>query len=250
MRTEAEVRRVQALARQGLNKCEIARRTGIPRSTVRTWLRGQTPRRDPAQSRLQLDPPDCEALPPIEYAYLLGLYLGDGCLTACPRGVFKLRIALDSRYPRIIAASVSAIRAVMPANRTNVWKHPKHNVVEVNCHSKWWPVLFPQHGPGRKHERAILLDPFQIRLLDADRKHMEQLLRGLIHSDGCRVLNKVNGGVYPRYHFDNRSDEIRAIFTGACEELGIHWTQTRRYTVAVARRPDVARLDSFIGPKA
>jgi hypothetical protein len=243
MRTEAEVRRVQRLAEQGLNKCEIARRTGIPRSTIRTWLAGQTP-----QTRLRATAPDRAALPACAYAYLFGLYLGDGCLTPCPRDVFKLRIALDSHYPRIIASCVATIRVLMPDNRTNVWKRPSENVVEVNCHSKWWPHLFPQHGPGRKHERAILIDPWQLRLLD-DEPQLEQLLRGLIHSDGCRVLNKVNGGVYPRYHFSNRSEEIRAIFTGACDELGIHWTQNNRWNVSVARRPDVARLDSFIGPK-
>ncbi|MEA2448824.1 MAG: hypothetical protein QOG63_756 [Thermoleophilaceae bacterium] len=248
MRTQREILEVQRLASAGVNNCEIARRTGIPRSTIRTWLAGRTPQLDPA-SRARTSPPDLAALPTLEYAYLFGLYLGDGCLTACPRDVYKLRIALDSKYPRIIAACVASIRSVMPNNRTNVWKHPRHNVVEVNCHSKWWPLLFPQHGPGRKHERAILIDPWQLRLLDAEQP-LQQLLRGLIHSDGCRVLNKVNGGVYPRYHFSNRSAEIRAIFGGACDELGIHWTQNNLWNLSVARRPDVARLDAFIGPKA
>jgi hypothetical protein len=250
MRTEAEVRRVQALARLGHNKCEIARRTGIPRSTIRTWLSGAIPGRNERGATARSEAPDVNALPPRAYAYLCGLYLGDGCIATYPRTVFKLRIALDSRYPRIIASCVAAIRTVMPNNRTQVRKHPEHNVVEVGCYSKWWPRLFPQHGPGRKHDRAILLDPWQVRLLEADEENIEQLLRGLIHSDGCRVLNKVNGGVYPRYHFSNRSDEIRAIFSGACDELGIHWTQNNRYNLSVARRPDVARLDTFIGPKA
>jgi hypothetical protein len=249
MRTEAEVRRVEELARLGLNKCEIARRTGIPRSTIRTWLAGQTPRRNPHGGSLRSTPPDLDALPPLAYAYLFGLYLGDGCISGAPRDVFHLRIALDSKYPRIIASCVATVRTIMPNNRTRVWKHRRHNLVNVCCHSKWWPHVFPQHGPGRKHERAILIDPWQLRLLDEE-EPLKQLLRGLIHSDGCRVLNKVNGGVYPRYHFSNRSDEIRAIFTGACDELGIHWTQNNRWNVSVARRPDVARLDEFIGPKA
>jgi hypothetical protein len=187
-------------------------------------------------------------LPKAQYAYLFGLYLGDGCITAMPRDVFKLRVALDSRYPRIIGAAVASMRAVMPTNRANVWKRPGSNVVEVNCHSKLWPTLFPQHGPGRKHHRAIILEPWQIRLLEDG--NIEPFLRGLIHSDGCRVLNKVNGGVYPRYHFSNRSQDIRAIFCGACDELGVHWTQNDQWNISVARRADVARLDEFIGPKA
>jgi hypothetical protein len=162
--------------------------------------------------------------------------------------VHKLVIALDSRYPGIIASCVAAMRAVMPENRTRVSKHPQHNVVQVGCYSKAWPLVFPQHGPGRKHGRPILIDPWQVPLID---NNIDQLLRGLIHSDGCRVINRVHRGkyAYPRYQFSNRSDDIRAIFTGACEELGLHWTRTNRYEVAVSRRADVALLDGFIGPK-
>jgi hypothetical protein len=37
------------------------------------------------------------------YAYLLGLYLGDGCLLKTHReGVMRLNITLDSRYTEII----------------------------------------------------------------------------------------------------------------------------------------------------
>ena len=45
---------------------------------------------------------------PPAYTYLLGLYLGDGCLTPCPRDVFKLRIACAERYPRYHFSNVSA----------------------------------------------------------------------------------------------------------------------------------------------
>src|SRR5207245_61280 len=45
-------------------------------------------------------------------AYLLGMYLGDGMLTRAPRNVWRLRISLDSRHPRIIARAADAISAV------------------------------------------------------------------------------------------------------------------------------------------
>ena len=32
---------------------------------------------------------------------------------------------------------------------------------EVYSFSKHWPCLFPQHEPGRKHERKIELMPWQ-----------------------------------------------------------------------------------------
>jgi hypothetical protein len=244
MRSQNEVKRVQRLARQGLNQCEISRATAIPRSTVRNWLAGQVP-----DFQARPHGPALDELPSDAYSYLFGLYLGDGWLTRHQRGVYRLGIALDAKYPRIIAGCVAAIRTVMPRNRVTVAKHPVHNYVCVHCYSKHWPALFPQHGKGLKHKRDIMLEPWQGRILEV---HLEQLLRGLIHSDGCRVINRVmhRKYAYPRYMFSNRSDDIRAIFTGACDELGIHWTTANRYNVAVSRRADVARLDTFIGPKA
>ena len=79
------------------------------------------------------------------------------------------------------------------------------------------------------------------------------LLRGLIHTDGWRGLNRVRvkgrDYEYPRYQFSNRSDDIRKLYTDTCEKLGIAWTQWTRWHVSVARRDAVARLDEFVGPK-
>jgi hypothetical protein len=52
---------------------------------------------------------DTAALP-ASYAYLPGLYLGDRCISAHPRGVYRLRISLDLRYPEIVSGCVAAIR--------------------------------------------------------------------------------------------------------------------------------------------
>ena len=49
--------------------------------------------------------------------------------------------------------------------------------------------------------------------------------------------------------FTNMSDNIRFLFVEACERLNVRWTQTNSRTIAVSRRDDVARLDTFIGSK-
>ena len=193
---------------------------------------------------------DFEALPD-SYAYLLGLYLGDGCLSEHQRGVFRLRIVLDDHYPGIIRECAEAMRELLPNNRQHV--QPKHGerAVEVGTYSKQLPCLFPQHGPGRKHERRIVLTAWQERLTT---RRADLLLRGLIHSDGCRFVNTVRHGPkayeYPRYNFTNRSDDIRRIFCDACDLLGVEWRVMNRWDISVARRDSVARLDEFIGPKA
>jgi hypothetical protein len=44
----------------------------------------------------------------------------------------------------------------MPCNKVSCQVR-RDNCVEVHAHSKSWPCLFPQHGPGMKHQRRILL---------------------------------------------------------------------------------------------
>ena len=134
----------------------------------------------------------------------------------------------------------------MPDNRVLVQRLP-YRAVEIGCSSRRWSLLFPQHGPGRKHERTIELASWQEEIVDT---HTGEFLRGLIHSDGCRVLNRVNGKDYPRYLFSQVSDDIRRLFCEACDRLGVRYSFNRWKEVSVARAPSVAILDSFVGPKA
>jgi hypothetical protein len=150
-------------------------------------------------------------------------------------------------YPEIIREVSAAILAVMPSSRIGaVWRIAGGQGAEVYSYSKSWPCLFPQHGPGRKHERTIALEPWQERIVDAQ---PELFVRGLIHSDGCRVLNRVNGKAYPRYHLTQVSDDIRRLFCHSLQRLGVDYTWNDARNVSIARRPSVARLDEFVGPK-
>jgi hypothetical protein len=242
MRPAAERRIVAHLAAGGLNACEIADIARIPRTTVRGWLR-----QPEWISRLSKEPElHLESLPPAAYSYLLGFYLGDGCLSLSRRDVYRLRIKTDIRYPGVIAECAAAMQAVMPQNRVSIQQMP-YRAVEIGCSSKRWPLLFPQHGAGRKHERRIVLEPWQVEIVA---RHPWELLRGLIHSDGCRVLNRVNGKDYPRYFFSQVSDDIRRLFCETCRRVGVAYTWNDWKTVSIARAPSVALLDAHVGPKA
>ncbi|MGH8948188.1 MAG: transcriptional regulator, partial [Acidimicrobiia bacterium] len=187
------------------------------------------------------------------YAYLLGAYLGDGCLSLMPRGVYRLRIACDLKYSDIIDEIASCIVIVRGTERVGFV--PQEGCVEVNAYWKHWPCLFPQHGPGRKHERLIQLAAWQDLIVTA---HPKALLRGLIHSDGNRHINKVTRKLpsgprryrYPRYMFTNASTDILGIFTDALDLLWVHWTQTTPRIISIARADDVAFLDTFVGAKS
>jgi hypothetical protein len=75
---------------------------------------------------------------------------------------------------------------------------------------------------------------------------MRRLHRGRVH---CRVLHRVTGTAYPRYHFSNVSADIRGIFGRACDGLGVEWRANNGWSLSVARRGGVALPDGFVGPK-
>ncbi len=259
MYSRAAVATVLDLKAAGLNHCEISRRTGVSRPTIREWCRGNTPHPFQADSLGHGQPTrpstycrQCGGEPhrfrelSTAYAYLLGLYLGDGWISRGKRDVYRLRIALDRKYPLIIEECAAAMQAVVPWNKVHRQLTDK-NYVEVHAYSKGWPCLFPQHGPGKKHERRIVLAGRQRRLVELWPK---LLIRGLIHSDGCRFINTGRGDwEAPRYVFTNFSQDIKDIFCRACEQLELHWTAAPPKSIYVSRKADVARLDEFVGPK-
>jgi hypothetical protein len=253
------VARALELKRAGLNHCQISRELGVSRPTIRDWCSGKLPHSFEAKDTLYGRPTrpgrtcglcgsNRHAFDRLStaYVYLLGLYLGDGCISSGARGVFRLRIALDMKYPGIIEDCATAMEAVVPWNKVHL-QGTRKNYVEVHAYSKSWPCLFPQHGPGKKHKRKIELAGWQEELIDLI---PGLLLRGLIDSDGCRFINTgKNGWRCPRYVFTNLSEDIKQIFCDACDRLDLHWTTAPPKSVYVSRKADVARLDELVGPK-
>ena len=230
---------------------EVCRRLGLSRGTVGHWFHGERARRraadPPAPSRCAR----CEPSVPIlqdqaAYSYLLGLYLGDGHLVTAAK-VPVLRIYCADSWPGLIEQCEKAMLAVLAAR---VQRVQKQGCVGVQSYSRHWPCLFPQHGPGRKHEHPIFLADWQQPIIDA---HDGPFVRGLFHSDGCRVTNRIRRRektyTYPRYHFSNESADIMGLCQGSLDRLGIGWRMCRPNLLSVARREAVAELDRHVGPK-
>lgn len=238
--------RARALARlrEGQSLSAVARATGVNRSTLRAWA--EHPERALAGAATACWRHGGEPADPRAYAYLLGQYLGDGCLSEVHR-VARLRIICADAYPVIESEVVAAVLAVSGKATGTV---QREGCREVYAYWTHWPCLFPQHGPGLKHQRPIVLADWQQQIAAAQPR---ALLRGLIHSDGCRSINRVTvrgkSYSYPRYFFSNESAEIRGICTDALDRLGIAWRANRANSISIARRSAVAALDGFIGPK-
>jgi hypothetical protein len=252
VRSQQDVRRVLLLVSDGLSDYEVARRTRIPRSTVQRWRHGGVPRTStagPVCARCGYSAHEFTKLPGAEYAYLLGQYLGDGTIYRVGR-THALRISSDAQYTGIISECCAAIEAVKQ-KRPHVRYHPYKRLANVISYWKAWLCLFPQHGPGRKHHRTIALAAWQVEIVEA---HPGRFLRGLIHSDGWRGVNRVRvkgrDYAYPRYQFSNRSADIRQLFIYACELVGVAWRPWGKWHISVARRDAVEILDQFVGPKS
>ena len=238
--------RALALLAVGLNDCEVARRVGIPRSTVRDWRR--PPSRSATSSALC---PRCWLrcrpiqLTTADYARLLGLYLGDGHIVRMER-TERFRLFLDSRYPGIIEEARALMRRCFPRNSIGVSRSSHGTTTILSLYSSHLSCLFPQHGPGKKHERRIALEDWQQQCVDAS---PWAFLRACIQTDGCAFINRTGAYQYPSYEFRNYSDDIRDLFAHACDLVGV---QYRSYAtrVRIYRRESVALFATHVGGKA
>jgi hypothetical protein len=242
--------------RGGLSVQAVSQRTGVSVRTLRDW------RDHPSRGKQNRHAtcPRCAPVPTLpeplgDYAYLLGLYLGDGCISRNgdpAKGIWVLRIACADAWPGLLSDCKDAIKAVRPDNKVSIVHSDGCSYVQA--YSRHWPCLFPQHGAGKKHDRRIELATWQ-QVIAA--RYPDRLARGLFHSDGCRFVNRVRRPLadgdhwyeYPRYMFTNESADILGLCGEALDTLGVSWRFSRRNTISVARREAVARLDQFVGPK-
>src|SRR3954454_12740979 len=93
--TEQEVNRVFRLLAAGNSTSKISRITTVSQRTIERWVATGKPSRalpDPERLLHERNKP--------AYAYLLGLYLGDGCLAYMHRGVFRLQLKHERPWQR------------------------------------------------------------------------------------------------------------------------------------------------------
>jgi hypothetical protein len=237
-----------SLVRSGLNDCEVARRTGISRTTIRDWRR---PRYEPrSSSRPRVVCPRCGqaarpmSFTPEDYSELLGLYLGDGHLARMARA-WHLRIFLDSKYPEIVRDAETLLKRCLSHNRVSRQLRHEGRMTVLSVYSRHFRCLFPQHGKGKKHERRIELEPWQYKLID---QAPWQFLRGCIRSDGCVFINRTGPYEYLSYDFTNHSQDILDLFARACSQVEVDYRRYARH-IRIYRRASVALMETHVGLK-
>ena len=210
------------LVAAGVNDCEIARRLGSPArpcatgagratspagSRARAAAAGSARRRSPEPTT-----PSCSAC------------IWATATSARLARTQSLRIFLDARYPAIVDDTEALLRRCFPDNRVGRVALPRRRgwlcsgptAAHLAC-------LFPQHGPGKKHERRILLEDWQRSIVEAA---PWAFLRGCIRSDGCVFVNRTGRYEYLSYGFANYSADILDLFESTCRRQGL---RPRRY---------------------
>ena len=233
------------LVGQGLNDSEISRRLDVPRTTVREWRRRARPRARAIEycSRCWRATKPVRFTAP-DYAELLGFYLGDGHISPLAR-TQRLRIHLDARHPTVVDEAETLLRRSFPANRVGRARRHHGSMVILTVYHAHLGCLFPQVGPGKKHERLIRLEPWQADIVEGE---PWRFLRGCIRSDGCVFVNRTGRYSYLSYEFSNLSRDIVDLFMATCKRLGLRPRRYPRY-VRLYRREDVARLVAEVGTK-
>ncbi|TXG77042.1 hypothetical protein E6Q11_03455 [Candidatus Dojkabacteria bacterium] len=214
---------------------QIAKELGVGESTVFYWKQNNFTTGTRTISTTKEDIINiCKSCAPY-YVYILGCYLGDGCISQFPR-TKKLEIFSGSAHPSIIDDQIRSLNILFNQNKVNSIKHPSYNMYTITVYNKSLDQYFPQHGQGKKHDRNILLTDWQTELVE---EHTDCFIKGLIATDGClfnasnRIKKDGSKTDLPSYQFTNKSMDIINLYTSSLDRLGIHYTKVHKKSGAV-----------------
>lgn len=234
----------------GDTKKIISERYDIHRETVRKCIKkygtvvqlrettGLSPVKygfDSIQTYMVLDNP--------EYAYLLGMYFGDGYICKSRR-TYKLRIFIHSSHEILRHKILQTISVIFPDNKVNWFEQKNAKCVEIYLYNNNLPLIFPQHGKGLKHTRLIQYTDWQQNIV---KKYPESFISGLLDSDGSSYIQTNTKLRY--YSFRNTSKDIKQMFIDSCIQLGINCKPDNNTTVYIRKKEDVKKLESFYSYK-
>jgi hypothetical protein len=247
MRSVEEYIKILDLHKTGNNHGQIAKQLNIPRTTVRDFLKIKS--NIVPKNKVPL-PIEDEAFRK-NYAYFLGIFLGDGCLSLGKKNVYRCRITLDAKYSDIISKTKNCISTIMPNNKTSIVYRPYKGMpscVDVSCYSKEWIKVLTFYIAGPKWTHSIKLEDWQQSIVE---KYPHEFWLGLYHSDGTRYV-QTNTGKFV-YSFCQKSEDITNLFKWCSDLLDIKYTSYKRDNmyniVGFYSRASVSFIDTFAGQK-
>lgn len=255
MRSATEHNKIIYLNSIGINQSQISKILDIPRSTIRDHIKN-----DKNNYINPFNPEELNKNQQKAYSYILGQYLGDGCLSKAPnfekKQVWKLRIFTDCKHPNITNQCKNSLKLLFPNNKSTaitIYYKNKPSCNELVIYNKQLIHYFPQHDIGKKHEREIMLLPWQENIINL---YPHDFIKGLFHSDGCRFIS--NNRII--YQFTNCSIDIINLYSNILNKLNIEHrvrkktmgkkNVTQAYNVFVNKKIYIPIMESFLGPKS
>ena len=211
--TEEQRSQALSLFSENNNASQTAQKLSIPRHVVRAWVTGGVTRAEDSKIEL-INPLEFNLSQKKAYSYILGLYLGDGCVSKTHKeNVFRMRIVLDTKYGDMNDYAVKNMKILFPDNKVSTYKRLNENCIELSVYSTQLIGLFPQSGLGKKHNRKIELAQWQI-----DNIVPVNFVQGLFHSDGSYYFCQSK---YPAYSFTNLSLDIKELYSSYLSRLNV-----------------------------
>ena len=259
MRSKDEIQKIYQCWLGNDSQNQAAQKLSIPRGTIKDYYKkfslGVYPNWQQGEDSKSSDESPCgfESHRAYHYSYLLGLYLGDGCISKSKDlkngdSVYKFRLFQDEKYPNLIEKHIKSIKELFPANKIN--KIKKTGCWEIYFYNKNLVEYFPQHGKGSKHKRDIKLKDWQKNIIQ---NNPAQFLSGLYESDGCwfEIIIKEKYK-YSFIDFSNKSEDIHLLYQWSCSLLGV---ETRRHgkenkQQITKSRKDFETLSNFLKKKS
>lgn len=226
------------LLNEGMKISEIAKVTGINRSSISNWKQ--------RQGRVGRKEPTISICDNRIYSFLLGMYLGDGHIFQLER-TQRFTITNDKKYETLNNLIIECGKILFESN-PYVFDRESRNrgkSLDIIFHKTTMSLFFPQHGRGKKHSRDIKLEQWQLDIID----HV-QLLKGLMFSDGSSYVD--NQSNILKYNFSNKSDDIHSICRRCLDILNIEYhiqiKKNANYTM-IHKKSESDKLFELIGTK-
>lgn len=222
----------------------ISIRYNLYRGTIRNWIKKYrsvtqlAEVKDSKSLKCGFDSHQTYQTP--EYAYIFGVYLGDGYIIRNKR-TYKLMFSILENHTEVQKKISSQLKILFPFNKINILKRKNSKCCDIIVYSNNIPLLFPQYGSGHKHERKIETTELQRFNIIT---YPKEFLSGLLDSDGTSYIQSN----LRFYMFKNKSVNIVKIFCDTCDLLDIKYTVVKFksiYSVYIRRKKYVRLLETF-----
>lgn len=117
-------------------------------------------------------------VPSINFAYIIGIAIGDGNISNPNTRAYRLRISCDAKYPKIIKRVMHSLKKVFPKNKVSLIPK-KQTSFDISVYNNNINNLFGwTHEGGKKYRQKISIPDW----INTDPAFIRYFIKGLFES--------------------------------------------------------------------